>query len=489
MFLYPFLISSFVSVIIFVSPLIQKVSEQYQASDFENVFVTPEEYLPPERKLEEIEEEEAYRMEKIIKDYEVIMFLNGGRGTGWILDFELKDDIWKYPTKWFFATNYHVVSRFNFPDGNSKNSRKSKGISVKNDNTINSVGKFLIAKDHSPEYDKMPLWEIPSKWNKVDPSYVAKDKWEIVDASKPYTKPKPGIINVYAAEIEKPKLFYSSIDFLNTRPSYLTEKLFPNNTSYYKDFAIVEVNFDSPSIAKLVTKNFYRKYYLNHKFEDHLKKKTSLTTKESDALNYFRQINKRYKKLDFFNNVQDRISKEDKKWTEIPYENYFSAGYSANAYMTYQAFGNYSPISKHSLAPNYERRCKNVNGLGDQPFKDKKVKLIGCNWSMVNSWLGKGSSGSLVTDKNGNVVGLFRAVKNLAIDGTKNYENSIASIEPIRAHKLVNDKNEEYSPEYDLIEGVSGQRDSYRSKLLSEYPNINTFMKELRKWKKNSDQP
>ncbi|OAL10139.1 hypothetical protein A6V39_04470 [Candidatus Mycoplasma haematobovis] len=376
----------------------------------------------------------AEKILKKINDYTFKLAMPCDSGTGWILDYALPKGTEKYPKKWFIATNAHVASRFRFtsnpyqqelpiPEANTKALRdyyRDKEIIL----DLRTTTVCSLSQRYG--YSELGLWKDSH----------TKDNFETVKDAK---------------------LFYAPINFLGSR--YSARGYAWRRDNYYKDFAVIEVDFESEDQAKRITDDFYNKYPVDPK-----------GNQDKEALNFF-----------------DKELMQKDSLTDKPY---YIAGYPVNGNLDVSLKNNFEDKSIHStvaVMPHEAVAIKNAHGesiIGhvDAGKIDKRYKNTttywngkhyyswGYNYLLNNVTMGGGASGSLVVDEDGNVLGLYRM---------HDSANNFGFAEPLRSEGIyVNNKI--VVPKYDLINGSPGQTSSYKDQLKRYYPQLETFL--TKKW-------
>ncbi|AFN65396.1 hypothetical protein WEN_03075 [Mycoplasma wenyonii str. Massachusetts] len=354
-----------------------------------------------------------------LNDYSFKIFFPCGIGTGWILDYQLTDD-GKYPTTWYIGTNAHVVNSFRFSD-NPYDQRLPYYTGETN--------KLRWMND-KVNYSDVELWT--GKSCRAVKGYGYLD----IGLSKPETgeKHRPEYGFIRSKKIKEPKLFYMPYNFLKPNASLGI----PDHN--YRDFAVLEIEFSDPETAKELTNDFANKYKVD----------------STNAINIFANpIDSKYslEKLDDAN------------------ENFYTVAYPHTQKDKYTPAVNFD-VQK-AEASNLTKEMYYLSGERIRGYVDAK-KLEDRHPSLKTEWNGKelsevghlywinkfalegGSSGSLYTDKDGNVLG----VKRLAEWVVSNH----SGIVPLRSNEIKKD-GVIYSPKYDLILGSENQTSSYKQQV------------------------
>ncbi|GCE63263.1 membrane-associated lipoprotein precursor [Candidatus Mycoplasma haematohominis] len=359
-------------------------------------------------------------------------------GTGWFLDYIIPED-GKYPTKWFVATNAHVLIGMRFKN-NPYNQPQPNGWCW---NYNFQHTPIIISKDRRQEINIQEPERVLS-WNRFQTPTVTRKK---------NTERK-----VFFSWIEDPKLFYVPLNFLG--PKFNTETR--RYEDYFKDFAILEIEFSSEEEAMVMTSNIYNKYYKKH--------------------NKFKRLDFLYPDLMYMYTGNQMVSENPQL---------FSLGYAGDPQHQYKPIDNYNPVTGtvshlESWSTSIEGRPTSVKNNNNQdligfantglitqkcPFSKllwggKKYQEWGYKYVVNNLGMGPGTSGSLVTNIDGGVLGLY----------TSRLNGLWSTVTPLRSEGVYRNGMIVF-PRYDLIRGVPGQKESYRSQLDKYYPNAKTFLR------------
>ncbi|CBY92757.1 conserved hypothetical prolipoprotein [Mycoplasma haemofelis str. Langford 1] len=379
---------------------------------------------------------------KRINDYTLKISMPCDSGTAWILDYVIPEGN-KYPTKWFIATNVHVISNLRFAS-----------------NPYNQILPIpleqtqYLQKQYGHLYENMdPASEAACRATRYGFSSI-----NLFRESTPTTSETNA--TVYYTTIKEPKLFYAAINFLGYR--YSDRGKAWRNDNYYKDFAVLEIDFQSEDHARKITDNFYDKY-----------------GKASD----------KHAPLNIFD--EELMAKYSSQELDKSNTNYYISGYPVVQRGDYTRFTNLDSFSQRASVLSYAHdsiSIKNAHGDSirgmvdvyeiDKAHKNtatiwqgQKLYNWGYNYLIENVHMRGGASGSLTVDKEGNVLGLYRMH-----DSSRN----LGFIEPLRSNGLYID-SKVILPKYDLIKGAAGQTNSYKQQLDRYYPDSSTFLKS-RNW-------
>lgn len=384
-----------------------------------------------------------------LKDYTLKIQLPCSSGTAWILDYVKKDDE-EYPKKWFIATNAHVINSFRFTSNkydqvlpiSLSETQHLRNTYGNRDGELSPIAGEACAEAKYHGYSGLNLFK-----EKSDNHYWLSHGF------------------IYYKTIKDAKLFYVPINFLGSR--YSNSGWAWRYDNYYKDFAILEIDFETEEQARIITDEFYTKYPIEG----------AGTGKE---------------KLNLFDS--ELMSKHTSEELDKSNTNYYTVGYPVISKLDYSRYTNYSSVERRASVLHYGSPDIAVKNMANQPIRghadsyaiDKKNKNTvtiwdgkahynwGYNYLLENMHMGGGASGSLVTDKDGNVLGLYRM---------QDTHNKLGFVEPLRSEGLyINSKI--ILPKYDLIKGAPGQVTSYKQQLERYYPNANTLLKS--QWTKGS---
>lgn len=381
------------------------------------------------------------KAEKILKkidDYTFKLAMPCDSGTGWILDYALPKGTEKYPKKWFIATNAHVASRFRFTSNPYK-----QELPISEDKT-NSLRDYYRGRNIVLDLRTTSVCDISQRYG-----YSALGLWK-----DSHTKD-----NFEA--VKDAKLFYAPTNFLGSR--YSERGYAWRRDNYYKDFAVIEVDFETEDQAQRITNGFFHKYPADPQ-----------TDEAKQPLNFF-----------------DKEVMQKGSLTDKPY---YIAGYPVTGNWDVSLkdnFKNESTYSTLAVMPNDAVAIKNAHGQSivghvdagkiDQKYRNtttywngKQYQNWGYNYLLNNVSMGGGASGSLVVDEDGNVLGLYRM---------HDSANNFGFAEPLRSEGIYVG-NKIISPKYDLINGSSGQTSSYRDQLKQYHPGLETFL--TKQWDKQN---
>ena len=339
-------------------------------------------------------------------------------GTGWILDYQLSDDPQTYPTTWYIATNAHVIQNLKVANDVMSPERYEPEIVDAQNNTLNLHMMTINNPQIDVQYDESNNWQ------------------QYLQAFIP-------AVNV--------RTVFIGNDFLTTSPrDFSTEANWASKEEYI-DFAVLEVKFASPEEARQMTQNYVNEPERHFKY-----RQTSLLNENAqvlkdgysvigfpvarDTTTYWRPVrltSSRPKNLDpsqkqSFTNLSKSIN----------YNSFTNKTGMFDAALGLSFFG-YDYREAYSLTTNY------------------------INWGLIYpvdyGSLGKGSSGSMLMDKEGYTMGIHYAADFPASTGF--------SIALYNEGFSYNGAFNKYNLEgYDLINGnVDGkfpnQRKSYRQSL------------------------
>lgn len=437
-------------------------------------------YSPDFLKLLNQTDKEIY---KTIWDHTFKLSMPCQSGTAWILDFEIPKDGSIYPTKWFIATNLHVINNYKF-DSNpfeqelpiDENFRFENYFSdsnidkCKNSFTDRESRKLTLFREITAK-EKQIVWN-DSIWNDIFLNF----DWSDSDFYRQIEEEVEAKY-VYTADIKDPKLFYAAIDFLGPRYTKTGNIV---DVPYFKDFGVLEINFESQQDAAAMTDNFYYKYYKKNGSNELLKPIDFMAPElmknrtHSDLMNkqkignfYFGGYpGSQYQNLRFDINTRNSVNGLTKSYLTHSDRNQMQ-------HITFPLLNKYGQtINGHIDLQKIDKYSDTAKVM----WNNKNLHNWGYAYSLDNSFLTAGSSGSMVLDNSKKLLGLYRLYNTTYNDGF---------VDPIRSDGIF-DGDKIISPKFDLINGTTGQISSYRQQLESYYPNLNTYLKE-KEFKKNTN--
>lgn len=187
--------------------------------------------------------------ERTVRDYET--FVNykqrskakvGNAGTAWILDYEKKEGE-EYPTKWYFATNYHVINGWN-------------------ENTVDTIRMDILNRTNEKHiFNAIKVLSIEEKFNKIN-------------------------VNKSAF-----KRIFDARDVLTTSPYEISKDQSVKDKEEFIDFAVFEIDFSKFTTNDLdgKTPQEFAKYFTNN--YANLEEKLKLKVPTYDYVNNFDKIN------------------------------------------------------------------------------------------------------------------------------------------------------------------------------------------------------
>lgn len=390
-----------------------------------------------------------------LEDYTVS--INGAcwRGTGWFFDF-LPEENGKYPTIWYLGTNLHVSAQFFLGNRYRQKSPTYKGEVESRCYNSNGRSTFSLGRRWSSELYKGEkrvfdededgeMWWKQEVINRKGSTPVTRInvKNKKVSELLNYTSTSSSVTFAYSEVTNSSNHFYYAVNYLT--PEQKTK--YNRTEDYSKDFSVLEVMFGSEEEARIITNNLYDKYY----------SKTKSNNKKS---------------LNFLYDKYDSLPNE-----HIKDKAFFTLGYSGNGWTSTIPYSNYSRKNKwgsriwESLAEydsfwNKTASAPKVNG--------KLVSTWGYRYVLQNTYFKGGSSGSLVVDLDGNVIGLFSSADR---------NSPLGRVEALRAKakESTMTPGTYLSPAYDVFRGAEGQLYSYRTEL--EVNRKPTWMAKQNGWK------
>ncbi|BBA22270.1 lipoprotein [Mycoplasmopsis bovirhinis] len=421
-------------------------------------------------------------------------------GTAWILDYELSED-GKYPTKWYLASNLHVIQYLGSDTKNLWLGRVDEDTPL--NQTISTKDRLESEKNYPGVFNE---WFTKFKLNLTDPALK-----------------------------DKVKLVYTAVDFLKKDPKdYLSQSQQTEFGEYkeYSDFAVFEIDLtgvsgnsgfevysqkpNSNSVAnaeeflKRLTNNYATKqekqssllkesYLKNYdpinipiannnantnkdyllslgypaNFGPHIKIPNNISGDRETIIRWVEQ----YYNIDFGNQMNlwtNEISKNP-KWLQInPQTSEATSveipsivGNRLTSHVSTHTFkdkpGVFDAFLSWPLVNNTERPLTvNYNG------KLTPLIQMGLGYALANYEGPGGASGSSVRNQKNQLVGIFHSVANFTLLGMAAAFRS----EGFDYQGLYGSYN---LPQYDLIYGGGkDQASSYREALAKVRPNIKT---------------
>ncbi|ADX98302.1 MIP family Ig-specific serine endopeptidase [Mycoplasma suis] len=486
------------------------------------------------RALRESNYEQESNIYKLIKDHTLKLVMPCQSGTGWLLDFELPQN-GKYPTRWFIATNLHVINKFVFKDnpygaslpiteaskwthlpsyysysrylGNGyKNYLDSCQASIYNktselrlfteedvnDREHNDLGNQVSHYYQQNNYNYNPLSDFLGGWN----NWSSFNNWSSIERFQ--NQPR-----IYTTTVKDPKLVYSAVNFLG--PRYTVSGHQVDKEDYFKDFGVLEVNFENEKQAKLITNKVFDKYY-----KDKLNGNQQVSQERRRAKRNIQSVNLDQNKvnyIDFF--APELMSKYTPQQLAEGKDNFFIGGYPGSVeenlsfsmnqkfkvvdrgrYYSpnYWSWRNYNDVitaeptkskltyfkndrryflptdynltnSKGGIIPGHADLAA-IDRNSDSSkinWNGKELSGWGYNYLINNTFLGSGASGSMVLDQTGALLGLYRMY---------NPGLNYGFVEPVRGSWVVEEKTGKVIlPGFDLIAGTGKNVVSYRTQM------------------------
>ncbi|PAF55078.1 MIP family Ig-specific serine endopeptidase [Mycoplasmopsis agassizii] len=337
-------------------------------------------------------------------------------GTIWVLDY-LKEKDGKYPLTWYFGTNLHVASPLNHQ------------YAIKGESALASHEAVLI---QISDTENVKLTNYPTMFYSAQNFLGADDE---------------GI------ELNAAHGSYSYGDLFN----------YKNLKNYAKDFAVIKVEFKDEAEARKVTRDFANnEKYATPKLK--FNKQSILETKTGDDLASEKNIYVYgYPAAGTSGATVNIRSNIDSSET--------ASGYSVlvRDYMIYNNYGQKIPgiydnmyinggsIYQTDDKSNYGNTGRSVRYPIDMWLYDRYYTRFGLTIGIDNSNLGHGSSGSIVIDRDYNVIGVNWGSEDTSQSGL---------IDPLVSSEYKNKDGKVVFYEYDLIHGRgSKQTRSYASEL------------------------
>ncbi|WP_181454168.1 MIP family Ig-specific serine endopeptidase [Mycoplasma wenyonii] len=406
-------------------PLIETTPQEHEETSIsqisnlqDEITLSPEVYTPKQLTNEEIKQQAELVFEKL-DDYTFKLFSPCNSGTGWILDYQLPEKGKNYPTTWYIATNAHVINKWYFDFSNPYKQVLPETLS----------DYYKTWQNYYTSYSSQyyPLATADSCYYKEH--YGAFDINLAKESSGENLRANWGLF--YQGKIKRPRLFWAALNLFDEDESAGIQE---NN---FKDFAVIEIEFTNEQIAKEITKGFAEKY----------------TIGSNNSINIFGPS------LD-----KERLDKSE--------ENFYSLGYPKRVD---NKFGSSRTWDESQLLGDRladDRKRKNNKALGErvrglastQSFGSTSIEWNGKQYERMGHFyflrgfsLGKGASGSMSIDGEGNLIGL-------KTKGETGDKSRFSLITPIRSDEIELNGNFK-TRKYDLIVGAEGQRGSFREQI------------------------
>ncbi len=285
-------------------------------------------------------------------------------GTGWILDYQIPDDSSTYPTTFYIATNAHVIQNLKIP------------------NDKISPERYEI--ENEPYYNTDELWIETVKEPKIGENFG-----NIIDNTNNFSRAQ--------IPASKLKTIFIGNDFLTTSPQDFTKNERWKNVEEYIDFAVMEVTFNSPDEAKLITHD-----YANHP-ERHFKyhQKSLLNSENSIKPNY-------YSILGYPTTEQGSYYRKRRLSTSRPCDKNNQPMNKADQLSNITKNPYYTNFS---TTPGIIDAAIGLSYLGYDYQEAYSLKTRYTQWGLMYcvdyGELGEGSSGSMLIDKDGYTQGIY----------------------------------------------------------------------------------
>ncbi|AFN64920.1 hypothetical protein WEN_00565 [Mycoplasma wenyonii str. Massachusetts] len=374
---------------------------------------------------------------KKLDDYSFRIFWSCGIGTGWILDYEIPERADKYPTTWYIATAAHVINGYKFAENPYKQSLPS---SVEETQRLRRKLAHRV-NSYLPWYSRLSLWDHNTTTCDVSNKYGYSDLNLAKSSNGAELKAEYG--GWLNGRMEEPKLFYAAFDLFEENPEL---GIRANN---YKDFAVLEIKFKEEDYARRITNNF----------ADHYR------VESTDAINVFADpLDVRYD--------TEKIQQLEENFFELGYPKGNKGKFEQSRGWDEEREEGYKLLNDHS-GLHHDTNQQKIRGFADGNKGIYKVEWNGTRRNDVGHFhllginkkyrLEGGASGSLFTDKDGNLLGIHGGGG-----------GSSSTIVPLRGKERRGDHVIK-SPKFDLLLGATGQKSSYREQV--ETYKKNTWLK------------
>ncbi|WP_371246746.1 MIP family Ig-specific serine endopeptidase [Mycoplasmopsis agassizii] len=361
-------------------------------------------------------------------------------GTGWILDYQKTTD-GSYPLTWYIATNVHVAA------------------ALYNKNTYQEADPaFEYYQRPNPTWTRqvsLTKWNLVDEANQATPykSEIKEDDYSLAKAYASGVVDREGVYQEGEQLLDGlPKIVYLGIDYLEDSPTNWNQNL----KEELIDFAVLEVKFKNEEIAKEATSNYATwsdKDQANFLDKDYLTKTNenkNLDLKDNFYMAGFPNGKPRINQ-EKIGETNSNLSAYNPQWSQAELDEAikkYDLGDSFNENRAYSAF-----------------ELDSQKGIGDillnlpylqLDYRDNLYTTWALTYSFSRSGLSGGSSGSKITNKDNQIVGIHSL-------GSSSAESNTAFALKSDGHAHDN-YNGYVTPAYDIIYGgVQGQKTSYKS--------------------------
>ena len=340
-------------------------------------------------------------------------------GTGWILDYQIPDN-GDYPTTWYFATNSHVI----------------QNLKVAND--------LMSPERYEPETEPFQNTKYLDLRTPKNPQ---------IGQSIDHTGNRDQWLQALIPATNLRTIFIGN-DYLKTSPSDFSHQGNWASSEEYIDFAVLEVKFESPEQAKMITQDYVTETQRHFKYKQ-----------ESLLKQGVNPLNQGYSVIGF------PATRQDAWWRPVELTSSRSRSNEAPS-----AFTNLGSAPYYNSFVGKTGMFDAALGLSFFGYNYREAYQLntfytssGLIYPVDYGNLGEGSSGSMLMDQNGFTTGIHFAADNSASMGfaTALYSEGFNYGGRFNRYNLQG---------YDLIDGnrnnqFPNQKISYRTNMLKLYGN------------------
>lgn len=365
-------------------------------------------------------------------------------GTAWIMDYELPKD-GKYPTKWYFATNLHVI------DAMDQIHFKNFQLTVLHEEMTSLYNKLRTI----PLDDRFKSYDFNDDNSKAitrifdGRDYLTKDPVDFL-ADKTFDKKEFIDIAIFEIDFEKTNYTEEDIKFItNNYANKDDRKISFVNYDYLNQYSKIDIPLATRNIEDL--KKYDNLYILGYPktktdhFEDYfIDQYEDKTLYEQQWFTYSLWTNASY-------DLYKKPGPTDDEKSKTTYE----LGYGLSYTLGYRTFTNKPGVVDQFISAPI---------IGSAPYTspqdDKQYVAMNLAYAPRRYIPGGGASGSQVRIQNNKVVGIFHSVNQYAGSGLAAAFRS----DGFDYKGLYGEYN---LPQYDVIYGTGkDQKNSYRNEML-----------------------
>lgn len=356
-------------------------------------------------------------------------------GTAWILDYQKTDDK-TYPLVWYFATNAHVARN------------------LYNNQSYGNYGTRADATNLETIETKLISFQKNLDGNFKEPHWTDNGRSDVFEAN---------------IAKNKAKVLYIGDDFLKTKPYDFFPNKYGSDDEEVADFAVIEITFDNEEQAKKTTHN-YANWSDDQKWKFRKMSYLANPAKADDPKFYVAGFPAAGKGTTGKENPLIRNNKRDS-------QNSLNPNLDENVKISNEIQQNGSPFSNSRYHTNFE----GYKGIIDPSISisnlsfdvyGKKYFINGLSYALRDATMGEGSSGSMVVNRDNEIVAIHFG----------EWEDSDVGISMalVSERYIFSNIQDKYIPEYDLINGGGAdQKTSYKDALKAAKKSNNNFKSYL----------